>query len=255
MVGKWKKRYSSRIEKFSARGEKMALINAVKAKPIMWDLNHKDHFNARHIKSAWEEVAAELQKDVSVCRNAWKSLRASMRYHQKMSITRKTSGSAAGSDVPDPKANDDYDWVFAPHMTFLPDLWEKRGPLQLPKPPEASTLCETSEESEDVFAEYLDESQPSSPFDQSMLEEQELQLQKEIEDMEKERADRCVLTQKFSEYVDLQKSILSQAPNVRSLVSYWGSILQDLPKELQDEAEERVTKLLWDLKKRAKNYR
>nr|XP_043066504.1 uncharacterized protein LOC108133747 [Drosophila bipectinata] len=127
----------------------------------------------------------------------------------------------------------------------------------LPKPPAASTSFEIFEDTELMFAEYLDESQPSISFDQSMLEDQELQLQKGLEDMEKESsssysykpstkkrktaaAESCALTQKFTEYVDLQKSIVSQTTNVPTVVTYWGEIMKELPQELKDEAEQHV---------------
>ncbi|KAH8241794.1 hypothetical protein KR026_000555 [Drosophila bipectinata] len=287
---KWKEKYISRKESFLFREDKLKLISAVRAKPIIWDLNHKGHFNATSLNTAWQAVAAVLRKDVKDCKSTWKSLRASQRYHQKISRKKKPSGSAGGSVVPGSKANDDYDWDFASEMAFLPDLFDRRRTKTLPKPPEASTSSEISEDPELIFAEYLDESQPSSSFDQSLLEEEELQLQKGIEDMEKESsssysykpqkgiedmekesssscsykpstkkhktaaAESCVLTQKFTEYVDLQKAIISQTTNVPSLVTYWAEIMKELPQELKDEAEERVTKLLWDLRKRAKDY-
>nr|XP_043067371.1 transcription factor Adf-1-like isoform X1 [Drosophila bipectinata] len=254
----------------SAREDKLKLISAIRARPIIWDLTHELHFNYTSLNNAWEAVAAELRKDVKDCKRAWKSLRACMRYHQKISRKKKPSGSAGGSVVPGPKASDDYDWDFASEMAFLSDLSEKRRhrTTTLPKPPEAST---SSEISEDPLNFADDESQPSSSFDQSMLEEEELQQQKGIEDMEKESsssysykpstkkhktaaAESCVLTQIFTEYVDLQKAIVSQTTNVPSLVTYWAEIMKELPQKLKDEAEERVTKLLWDLRKRAKNY-
>ncbi|XP_070138522.1 uncharacterized protein [Drosophila bipectinata] len=139
------KQKNSRPEKFSAREDKLKLISAVKTKPIIWDLTHKGHFNAIGLNNAWEAVAAELQKDVKDCKASWKSLRASMRYHQKISKEKKESGSAGGNVVPGPRANDDYDWDFASEMTFLPDLSDKRRTMTLPKSLETSMSSETCE--------------------------------------------------------------------------------------------------------------
>nr|XP_043069432.1 uncharacterized protein LOC108120140 [Drosophila bipectinata] len=187
------KQKNSRPEKFSAREDKLKLISAVKTKPIIWDLTHKGHFNAIGLNNAWEAVAAELQKDVKDCKASWKSLRASMRYHQKISKEKKESGSAGGN-------NDDATKIIRDVDVFR-------------------NLRETQ------FAEYLDDSLPSISFDQSTLEDQELQLQKGLEDMEKESSssysykpstkkrkaaadETCALTQKITEYVDLQKSMV-----------------------------------------------
>ncbi|XP_043069519.1 uncharacterized protein [Drosophila bipectinata] len=156
-------------------------------------------------------------------------------------------------------------------MTFLPDLSDKRRTMTLPKPLETSMSSEIFEDTDLMFAEYLDDSLPSISFDQSTLEDQELQLQKGLEDMEKESSssysykpstkkrkaaadESCALTQKFTEYVDLQKSIVSQTKNVPLVVTYWGEIMKDLPEEMQDEAELHITKFLLDLKQKAKYH-
>ncbi|XP_017099917.2 uncharacterized protein [Drosophila bipectinata] len=134
---------------------------------------------------------------------------------------------------------------------------------------------EIFEDTDLIFAEHLDDSQPSISLDQSMLEDQELQLQKGLEDMEKESSsscsssysykpstkkrkaaadESCALTQKFTEYVDLHLSILSQTKKVPLVVTYWGEIMKDLPEEMQDQAEQHITKFLLDLKQKAKYH-
>ncbi|XP_034670359.1 uncharacterized protein LOC117902908 [Drosophila subobscura] len=71
----------------------------------------------------WESVAAEMNKDIETCRNGWKSLRDSYRYHVKRVAK---SGSAGGVPIEGPVASDSIDWRFAPHMEFLPDLSSQR---------------------------------------------------------------------------------------------------------------------------------
>ncbi|XP_070136087.1 uncharacterized protein [Drosophila bipectinata] len=195
-----------------------------------------------------------------------------MRYHQKISKEKKASGSAGGNVVPGPKANDDYDWDFASEMAFLPDLSDKRRTMTLPKSLETSMSSETCEDTDLMFAEYLDDSLPSISFDQSTLEDQELQLQKGLEDMEKESSssysykpstkkrkaaadETCALTQKITEYVDLQvSSMVSQTKKIPLVATYWGELMNDLPEEMQDQAEQHITKFLLDLKQKAKYH-
>ncbi|BFF93181.1 uncharacterized protein DMAD_11078 [Drosophila madeirensis] len=60
-----------------------------------------------------------MNRDIETCRNGWKSLRDSYRYHVKRVAK---SGSAGGVPFKGPVASDSIDWRFAPHMEFLPDL-------------------------------------------------------------------------------------------------------------------------------------
>nr|XP_043067303.1 transcription factor Adf-1-like [Drosophila bipectinata] len=246
MEGQLTKQKNSRPEKFSAREDKLKLISAVKTKPIIWDLTHKGHFNAIGLNIAWEAVAAELQKDVKDCKASWKSLRASMRYHQKISKEKKQVEVLEGMLFP----------VRRRMTTMI----------------ETSMSSETCEDTDLMFAEYLDDSLPSISFDQSTLEDQELQLQKGLEDMEKESSssysykpstkkrkaaadETCALTQKITEYVDLQvSSMVSQTKKIPLVATYWGELMNDLPEEMQDQAEQHITKFLLDLKQKAKYH-
>lgn len=46
--------------------EKVQLIKQVHARPILWDLSDKKHFDAASLKTAWTSVASELDKDGKV---------------------------------------------------------------------------------------------------------------------------------------------------------------------------------------------
>ncbi|BFF93226.1 uncharacterized protein DMAD_11117 [Drosophila madeirensis] len=101
---------------------KIKLIKEVKKDEIIWNLSHKQHSDANGIKCAWEFVAAEMNREIETCRNGWKSLRDSYRYHVK----RVAKSGSAGVPIEGPVASDSIDWRFAPHMEFLPDLSSQR---------------------------------------------------------------------------------------------------------------------------------
>ncbi|XP_022220786.1 uncharacterized protein LOC111072989 isoform X2 [Drosophila obscura] len=115
---------TKRLEEFDCR-DKLKLIKTVEKRILIWDMRHKKHFDATALQSAWASVAAEMNKDVFSCKNAWKSLRDSYRYHMK--LAKKAQGQAKSEDadwdpLADSKSKKDKEsvkWRFAPHMEFL----------------------------------------------------------------------------------------------------------------------------------------
>ncbi|KAM8702125.1 hypothetical protein ACLKA7_017690 [Drosophila subpalustris] len=118
---------SSRLNLFET-ADKILLINEVEERPIFWDLTDKKHFDSAMINTAWESVAETLNRSVTDCKLAWKSLRDSYRYHCKVAANKRRSGSAGGIGPEQPKANDEVEWKLAPYMAFLPELsLQRRG--------------------------------------------------------------------------------------------------------------------------------
>lgn len=46
-----------------SRADKLALINAIQKKMVIWDPSHPMHSNLQAINQAWREVAHQLKKD------------------------------------------------------------------------------------------------------------------------------------------------------------------------------------------------
>lgn len=43
--------------------ETIALIKAIEVRPVIWDMNHKQHYDGYTVGRAWQSVTAELQKE------------------------------------------------------------------------------------------------------------------------------------------------------------------------------------------------
>ncbi|XP_037728705.1 uncharacterized protein LOC119557675 isoform X2 [Drosophila subpulchrella] len=111
------------LQEFSSK-EKARLIQAVEERPVLWDLVHKEHFDAVFMKRTWEEIALVMGKDYNSCKLAWKSLRDSLKYHNK--VRKQKSGSARGDLLEKPSGKECAEWEFAPYMDFLPDVSSQR---------------------------------------------------------------------------------------------------------------------------------
>ncbi|XP_037728699.1 uncharacterized protein LOC119559709 isoform X2 [Drosophila subpulchrella] len=123
MEKKTQKPRQKRLQEFNSE-EKVRLIQAVEERPVLWDLVHKKHFDAVFMKRTWEEIALVMDKDYNSCKLAWKSLRDSLKYHNK--VRKQKSGSAGGDLLEKPSGKECAEWEFAPYMDFLPDVSSQR---------------------------------------------------------------------------------------------------------------------------------
>lgn len=57
-----KTKRKKRLQEFN-RESKIRLIQLVQSNQVIWDTSDKKHFDATHVKSAWEYVAEQLNKD------------------------------------------------------------------------------------------------------------------------------------------------------------------------------------------------
>ncbi|XP_022230825.1 uncharacterized protein LOC111079820 [Drosophila obscura] len=227
---------NKRLAEFSQEC-KLLLIKSVEKRPVIWDLANKKHFDSIATKNAWDSVAREINKDVTICKMAWKSLKDSYRYHIK-SASRSKSGSAGGIQMQNPVANDGDEWMFAPHMAFLPDISAQRRTFAfdfLPKDESSSAglddaaVCGTS---------YLETQWAAGEKD----------LEKELDDLSSstysyERKAKKLSPPKnsscashvcdiFGKFVDQQ---------VNPVLAYWDSMLNSLPLEDKAEVDEDIT--------------
>ncbi|KRF81203.1 uncharacterized protein [Drosophila virilis] len=98
--------------------ETIALIKAIEMRPVIWDMNHKQHYDGYTVGRAWQGVTTELQKETKDCRSAWASLRASFKYYQKRFNFNRTTSAAQASEA---------NWEFGSYMKFLPNFTKHRG--------------------------------------------------------------------------------------------------------------------------------
>ncbi|XP_022220340.2 uncharacterized protein LOC111072653 [Drosophila obscura] len=239
-----KRSKTSRVAEFD-RDSKLDLIKAVEKRPVIWNLKDRKHFDTIASKSAWESVAAEIKKDANSCKIAWKSLKDSYRYHIK-SATKKQlkNGSAGGVQMENPVANESVEWVFAPHMAFLPDLFTQRRTFTSIFFPEEDT-----------------ESSPVGLDDTAVLEtnwsESELNIKQELDDFssstysyESKAKKRSVPKNETSasQVCEILEKLVNQqeaqAVVMNPVSAYWDYMLSSLPLEDRAEVEDDVTQLI-----------
>ncbi|XP_034472438.1 uncharacterized protein LOC117780133 isoform X2 [Drosophila innubila] len=250
-----RKRKKRRLDNFDT-DSKIALIEAVHEKRLLWDVEDKRHFDGVFVKQAWQGVADSLNKNVNACKMAWKSIRDSYRYHCKSSEKKQAqSARAEGAQSEQPKVY----WHLAPYLSFLPDLNSKRRTFNSAFEVEESTsqdktLDPFESQATEAVQEYLsfsnlfdvDDSQLDADASISNHESTHSieENPKKIRKVEKSaEVAQEVIISKPSECLDPLETSLSTP--VRSVVLYWESILNKMDPKVAEAAERAVTKLLW----------
>lgn len=52
----------SRLQEFT-KEQKILLLQLVQSRPVIWDTRDKKHYDAMYVKTAWEHVADNLNKE------------------------------------------------------------------------------------------------------------------------------------------------------------------------------------------------
>ncbi|XP_064545268.1 uncharacterized protein LOC135433201 [Drosophila montana] len=104
-----------------SRADKLALINAIQKKMVIWDPSHPMHANLQTINQAWREVAHQLKKDVTLCRESFKVLRENYRNYSK-----RVKLSGPDGDPLSSEEDIDVDLEFGERMSFLSDVCSRR---------------------------------------------------------------------------------------------------------------------------------
>lgn len=52
----------SRLQEFT-KEQKILLLQLVQSRPVIWDTRDKKHYDAMYVKTAWKQVADNLNKD------------------------------------------------------------------------------------------------------------------------------------------------------------------------------------------------
>ncbi|XP_044314301.1 uncharacterized protein LOC123037475 [Drosophila rhopaloa] len=188
-----------------------------------------------------------MDKDDNSCKQAWKSLRDSYKYHK---CKQPKSGSAGGDLLEKPTGATE--WDFAHYMSFLPDLSTQR-----------QTTHSVFSESDGAQAMDYSIEETQDPVEAGFL-EAEAELEVELSEAQKElysygggrrsakkrkveetpAAKMCDMLGNFLE--QQQKATLPTPP--RPVFAYWESILSTLPPERAAEVERKMTRLLWEEK-------
>ncbi|KAL7740222.1 hypothetical protein ACLKA6_002198 [Drosophila palustris] len=236
-------RKRSRLEDFD-NDDKISLIQAVKEKRVLWDVEDKKHFDGIVLKEAWKTVAKKLNRNTNECKTAWKSLRDSYRYHCKRV-------GADGATSEQPKVV----WHFAPYLTFLPKLSSTRRTFNSAfEVEDASTQDRTLDPFESTEA-YKDDLSFSNLFDidESQLEAADTKSCKDstqsndnprkLRKLDKSAESQEVIVSKHSECLDPLET--SSPPSVRPILRYWESILNKMDPKTAEAAERAATNMLW----------
>ncbi|XP_034663423.1 uncharacterized protein LOC117898277 [Drosophila subobscura] len=204
-----------RLEEFDCR-DKLKLIKAVEKRNLIWDVANKKHFDSNALRSAWASVGAEMNKDVFSCKNAWKSLRDSYRYHMKMVAKGKApvnNGDADWDPLADAKTRDNISgrWRFAPHMEFLYQSVQNR-----PLAPVSTVFVGKVVKPKASPSPQGMSSPPAIPSPQARIPPQARTA-----------------------------SQARPAPQTRPICAYWESELNKLAPEDAETVEQKMTRLLW----------
>ncbi|KAL4703866.1 hypothetical protein ACJJTC_010800 [Scirpophaga incertulas] len=84
------------------------LIQAVRRRPVLYQLGHPDFKNATKKLEAWREIQMEMDEEVAALKAKWKNLRDTYKKHQH---ARHSSGA--------PSTRKLQHWTWAEHMRFL----------------------------------------------------------------------------------------------------------------------------------------
>ncbi|XP_011293973.2 uncharacterized protein LOC101889371 [Musca domestica] len=101
------------------------LIEEVRKRPALWDLDHEFNKWPLEVIKLWKEVAAVLGvEDVEQCRHKWKILRDTYRTLVKRFERRKARDKALG--VQNPQSSYEIKWAYYDDLSFIKDKKRKR---------------------------------------------------------------------------------------------------------------------------------
>ncbi|XP_058983475.1 uncharacterized protein LOC131804514 [Musca domestica] len=101
------------------------LIDEVRKRPALWDLNHEHNKSYTEVGRQWKELAAVLGvEDVEQCRRKWKNLRDSYRALVKRCDLRRARDEALG--IYDPQISYESKWTHFHDLSFIRDKKRKR---------------------------------------------------------------------------------------------------------------------------------
>uniref|UniRef100_A0A1I8MU78 MADF domain-containing protein n=1 Tax=Musca domestica TaxID=7370 RepID=A0A1I8MU78_MUSDO len=101
------------------------LIEEVRKRPALWDLDHEFNKWPLEVIKLWKEVAAVLGvEDVEQCRHKWKILRDTYRTLVKRFERRKARDRALG--IQNPQSSYDIKWAYYDDLSFIKDKKRKR---------------------------------------------------------------------------------------------------------------------------------
>ncbi|XP_034131971.1 uncharacterized protein LOC117586170 [Drosophila guanche] len=239
------KRKSKKRDANFRSDEKISLIKAVEARPCMWLITDKKHFDKIALKRAWESVAAEMNKEVNECRDAWTSLRDSLRYHRSKLAK---SGSAGGSDFGEPRVKECVDWQFAEHMAFLPvNTLERRTKTSCFTFVD-SPACSPDECSSPV-PKIEEISIPACSDDDTWLSEDDVEACKSTSYSYSNSSKRPKAEEPTSSTTDglagLLGDYLKNKKKTRAVFPFWDKLLSKLPEDVATATEVEITNLLF----------
>ncbi|XP_058981992.1 uncharacterized protein LOC131803978 [Musca domestica] len=101
------------------------LIEEVRKRPALWDLDHEFNKWPLEVIKLWKEVAAVLGvEDVEQCRHKWKILRDTYRTLVKRFERRKARDRALG--IQNPQSSYEIKWAYYDDLSFIKDKKRKR---------------------------------------------------------------------------------------------------------------------------------
>ncbi|XP_017144086.1 uncharacterized protein LOC108156869 [Drosophila miranda] len=227
-----------RLEEFDYK-DKLKLINAVQKRTTIWDVRNKKHFDGNALRSSWEAVASEMNRDVFTCKNAWKSLRDSYRYHMKLSgkgTVRRGSDEWDPLAHKNPKENDRVKWRFAPHMEFLYTYPQKRSTANI-----STVFVGELVKPDTTPSPQVKRNKQPSPSPQA---KRSMQTRTSLPAMPAPTARPSPPPARTAPQV-VHRSSAMPAPQTRPICAYWDSELNKLSPEDAEAVEQKMTRLLW----------
>ncbi|XP_063223261.1 uncharacterized protein LOC134531480 [Bacillus rossius redtenbacheri] len=79
-----------------SKEDQIKLIDLYKQQTVIWDPNNVNHFNKIRKQDAWEEIGAEMDRDVDECKKKMESLLSALRRERKK--MKDTAGTGKGTD-------------------------------------------------------------------------------------------------------------------------------------------------------------
>ncbi|XP_013110034.2 uncharacterized protein LOC106088871 [Stomoxys calcitrans] len=123
------------------------LIDEVRVRPGLWDMQHPDNKSRTIIPKLWQEVADALKvDDVEQCKRKWKNVRDA--YHALVKRTRKRIEKDIKRGVYDPQKDYDSKWIYYKSLEFVKDCKRKRHSMEC-RGDQATEQQEADEEEED----------------------------------------------------------------------------------------------------------
>ncbi|EDW38879.1 GL13785 [Drosophila persimilis] len=246
-----------RLEEFDYK-DKLKLINAVQKRTAIWDVRNKKHFDGNALRSSWEAVASEMNRDVFTCKNAWKSLRDSYRYHMKLAgkgTVRRGSDEWDPLSDKSPKENDGVKWRFAPHMEFLYPSPQKRSTANISTvfvgelvKPDTTPSPQVKRNKQPSPSPQAKRSMPPSPSPQA---KRSMQTRTSLPAIPAPTARPSPPPARPSPPPArpapqvVHRSSAMPAPQTRPICAYWDSELNKLSPEDAEAVEQKMTRLLW----------